>query len=41
MMVTILYVGGKKGDIFLHVGSIPIGHQHDTMVNKPECDFGD
>jgi len=31
MLVTKKYVG----DIFLHVGDIPIGHQHHNM---PECD---
>ena len=25
------------GDIFLHVGDMPIGHQHNYM---PECDVG-
>ena len=26
------------GDIFLHVGDMPIGHQHNYMS---ECDVGD
>jgi len=34
MLVTKKYVG----DIFLHVGDIPIGHQHHYI---PECDVGD
>ena len=34
MMVTKKYAD----DIFLHVGDIPIRHQHHNM---PECDAGD
>ena len=38
MMVTILRQKKYVGDIFLHVGGIPIGHQHHNMQ---ECDVGD
>ena len=41
MLVTILGPWWQKkdvGDIFLHVGDMPIGHQHNYM---PECDVGD
>ena len=39
MMVIILICWLQKyvGDIFLHIGDIPIGHHHNT----PECDVGD
>ena len=41
MLVTILGCWWQKndvGDIFLHVGDMPIGHQHNY---RPECDVGD
>ena len=41
MMVTILRCWWQKkyyDDIFLHVGDIPIGHEHHNML---ECDVGD
>ena len=41
LIVTILRCWWQKkyaGDIFLHVGDIPIGRQHHNM---PECDVGD
>ena len=41
MMVTIFRCWRQKtyvAEIFMHVGDIPIGHQHHNM---PDCDVGD
>ena len=36
--IVMLVTKKDVGDIFMHVGDMPMGHQHNYM---PECDVGD